>query len=1034
MRALNLELTAFGPYRKQQRIDFTELGEEPIFLITGPTGAGKTTIFDAICYSLYGRASGADRDQDAFRSHFANLSEITSVSFTFELHQKKYRIVRSPKQQKPKARGEGFTEEAASASLYVFNQDQQWELIVSKIKEVNETIEEMIGLDYEQFKKMMMIPQGEFRKLISENSKEREEVLQKIFRTYFYKNITEKLKEEAKSLEEQLSKLEWQYQQEIEKLPVDSIDPDSDKKIIEQLDERYLQLEEEKIAWNKEVEQINKQLTLLQEQNYQQKKLLEYFNEYEQLLEKNKELQQRQKEIDILHGKLELAKTAEKIKPLEELMETRKLEWKTQQEELQQFANQQKEKEKIYEQINEKYEEEKSKETERESLQFQLKEHQQLLSKMDEFEAAEKELNSLDKAIKKTQQHQSNLTNKMNELEKIKEDSYQIKDKIHESKSSLQQLNLEIEKLQRKATDMKDLQKEYNNLLILRKDYQQYKNVVSKLQTKVEEQVKRCDQVEQERKIHFASHLAASLENGDPCPVCGSIHHPNPAKTEDSSVSDEVIEKEAKYLTSLQEDTKEMQMKLLQIKEQGEAKKQIVTHLVHSLEINKEQLTHKQLQQLDKTIQAELQEKKESAKHYEENVQTLQIRLQEIQQAIENYDRLKQELLQTQERYQTLSNNYHQIQAKYDQILAQFPADTESPIVFKEQVMQLEKELKNKLQHWKDIQADHEKAIEEKNKAATRYEEAKQFSLQLQQKYLEQEEKFKQALSNYQFSSISEYKQVLLSINKQQEIEAELTHYKEQKNIVKNRLESLMDWIKEKEKPDLTKMKEQIDLVEKEKEEKNKQIQSISFQIDQLIATIQQVKQLEEKMKKINDDYFHIGELSDLAKGDNSARLSFERFVLSTFLDEILLQANIRLGQMTDHRYQLIRSNELAKRGAQSGLDLEVLDHYTGKKRSVKTLSGGEGFKAALSLALGMADIVQAHAGGVQLDTLFIDEGFGTLDEVSLEQAIKCLKDLQQDHRVIGVISHVAQLKEEIKAKLVVEASPTGSTAKFRIG
>src|SRR5699024_5781504 len=154
MRALELEMIAFGPYRQKQLIDFSQLGEEPIFLITGPTGAGKTTIFDAICFSLYGKASGTDRDQDAFRSHFATSHDMTSVTFTFLLHQKKYRITRNPKQQKPKSRGKGYTEEPATATLYILNNEDKWEVVVSKIKEVNETIEAMIGLDYEQFKKM----------------------------------------------------------------------------------------------------------------------------------------------------------------------------------------------------------------------------------------------------------------------------------------------------------------------------------------------------------------------------------------------------------------------------------------------------------------------------------------------------------------------------------------------------------------------------------------------------------------------------------------------------------------------------------------------------------------------------------------------------------------------------------------------------------------------------------------------------------------------------------------------------------------
>ncbi|WP_010094528.1 AAA family ATPase [Ornithinibacillus scapharcae] len=207
MRAIRLSMRAFGPYLEKQMIDFEMLGDESIFLITGPTGAGKTTIFDAICYALYGRASGSDRDQDSLRSHFAAIDEPTEVEFRFALNNHVYEIIRNPKQQKKKERGEGFTEEPAKAILYeIVNGEKQ--LLSSRIKDVNESIEEKLGFDYEQFRKMVLIPQGEFRKLISENSKEREAILQKIFRTYFYEKMTEELKAQAKDLESQVKKLE----------------------------------------------------------------------------------------------------------------------------------------------------------------------------------------------------------------------------------------------------------------------------------------------------------------------------------------------------------------------------------------------------------------------------------------------------------------------------------------------------------------------------------------------------------------------------------------------------------------------------------------------------------------------------------------------------------------------------------------------------------------------------------------------------------------------------------------------------------
>ncbi|MDX8046181.1 AAA family ATPase [Gracilibacillus sp. S3-1-1] len=1034
MRALKLELTAFGPYREKQLIDFTKLGSEPIFLVTGPTGAGKTTIFDAICYSLYGRASGNDRDQDGFRSHFANASEQTTVSFTFTLHHKEYQVVRSPKQQKPKARGEGYTEEAASASFYLIKDEGKKELIVSKIKEVNETIEEMIGLDYEQFKKMIMIPQGEFRKLISENSKEREEVLQKIFRTYFYKNMTDKLKEEAKVLEEDINKVKWRYEEELNKLPEGSFDREAETKIKEQLDDRYVALEAEKEKEKQALEQVNIELTKLQEQYYEQKKLCEQFEEYEQLTSKQIELDKKEQEIGQIQTQLELSKTAEKIKPIEQLMQTRKQEWETEKSKLDKLRIAQEQKEADYQRVRAQYEEEAQKEAERNALQLKWKEQQQLLEKIDEYETVTKQRNQLHAKLKEKENEEATLLKSINQAEEQKEAYYKLKDKIYESTTLLQQKQVEQDKLQRNAKDMKDLNGAFNELLVLRKDYQQYKSVVKKLERKVKEQQNKCEQLEKERKRHYASQLAGSLMDGDPCPVCGSVHHPNPNTTEDGLVSDDKIEKETNILTALQDESKEMQMKLLQIKEQGEGKKQIVTHLAHSLAINEQQLTRKDLQQQEMNLKEERERNEQSVHTYHKELQVLKEQSKQIEQTLKAYESLKEQLKQVQEVYQNVKEQYHQLQAKHEQLAGQLPEDAETPELFKQKLAQLETQLNHILEQWKQLQTSYEKTMAERNRAVTIYQEAKQFTEQLQQKYAEQEAEMKQALDNYQFASLSDYKNALLPLDRQRELESVLTHHAEEKHVVQNRLSQLKEWIEGKEKPDLTTLQQTIDDVEKQKEEKNKIIQAITFQIEQLVTTIRKTNELEEQMNKINDDYYHIGELANLARGDNTARLSFERFVLSTFLDEILLQANIRLGQMSDHRYQLIRSEELAKRGAQSGLDLEVLDHYTGKKRSVKTLSGGEGFKAALSLALGMSDIVQAHAGGVQLDTLFIDEGFGTLDDVSLEQAIKCLKDLQQDHRIIGVISHVAQLKDEIKAKLVVESSPNGSTAKFKIG
>ncbi|SHN18822.1 AAA family ATPase [Gracilibacillus kekensis] len=1034
MRALELELTAFGPYKNKQQIDFTQLGDEPIFLVTGPTGAGKTTIFDAICFSLYGKASGTERDQDAFRSHFAPLSELTTVTFTFELHQKKYRITRSPKQQKPKARGEGYTEEVASASLYRENENNQWELLVSKIKEVNETIEEMIGLDYEQFKKMIMIPQGEFRRLISENSKEREEVLQKIFRTYFYKDMTDKLKDKAKALKEQMEKLEWQYNQEKDKLPEGYVDEESEQEVNVQLENQLTELSEQRENLKADFNNVANQLSSLQEKYYYQKQLVDYFNEYAQQIEKEKEFETGEQKINQLHRRLELAKTADKIKPVEDLLNTRKREWYELQTNYRKLESEKQNQQEMFEKAKLQYTEEKQNEKKREQQQFDLKEQKQLLSKLDNFQTTTNQLKNAKENIQQTETNLSTLEQKVTELEKAKEESYQIRDQIHQKNEVVQKAIYDLDQLENKLDNVKELLAEFHYLLVLRKDYQQYNKVVDKLNKETTHQKELCETLEQERKNHLASHLAQQIQEGDACPVCGSEQHPNLANFPKQATSDERIEKETRKLASLQEETKEMEMKVLQIKEQGEGKNQLVSRLLKTIKLEKEQLSEDALSNLAVSLTSEVYSKKQLKQTQMSELEKLQRKLKQTEEMLTKLEPLKVEQKKLQANYQQFSQEYHQLDATYTQLKAQLPNDFESVQAFQGKVARLEKEVQAAIQYWRDVQDYYEKALEQKNTTTTKSDEAKHYMIQAQQKFKEQEDKFKEVLDQYQFSSLESYQQAVLVNEQQKKIENEINYFYEQKHLVEDRLKRLKNEIKDATKPNLTIVEEAIRTKTKEKEEITKQQQTNSIHLDQLMNSIKRLKTIEQQMQEINDDYYHVGELADLAKGDNTARLSFERFVLSTFLDEILLQANIRLAQMSDHRYQLIRSDEIAKRGAQSGLDLEVLDHYTGKRRSVKTLSGGEGFKAALSLALGMADIVQAHAGGVQLDTLFIDEGFGTLDEISLEQAIKCLKDLQQDNRIIGVISHVAQLKEEIKAKLVVETSPNGSTASFKIG
>ncbi|GAB2575049.1 AAA family ATPase [Gracilibacillus alcaliphilus] len=1027
MQALKLELSAFGPYRERQVIDFTVLGAEPIFLITGPTGAGKTTIFDAICYSLYGKASGTERDQEAFRSHFAEMDEATGVTFTFQLQSTVYRVMRNPKQLKRKARGEGFTEEVAAASLYRQTSDQDWELISSKINDVNKLIETMIGLDYEQFKKMIMIPQGEFRKLISENSREREEVLQKIFRTYFYRQMTEKLKDKARDLREEIEKLDWQYQQLLDKLPDEWLNDESDQTAENQLQIYVQQLTLQRQQGQQQEQELTKQIKQLQETYIQEQQLLDYFEEHQQLLKQQEELAARQDMVNRQQQQLEWAKKAERIRPAEQSAKTREQEWYEQVQKLKQLKGQQLKKDQHYQQVKESYDHEKKRDQERTDLQFKLKKQQELLAQMDQFQAIYQEMIKIEEDLAKKQEVIQAKETQLEKLDQCKEQVYQDRETLQTLKEQLFELRQHLEQLKQDQKQIEELETVFQSQQQLTEQRGLHQQQLSEVQSEWKKQEKIAKELEQQQKAHLASFLASQLESGQECPVCGSLEHPHPAQSEAFLQTNRQQEEQQQLLRKLQEKLRKAELAVIESKQQIQAGQEQMERLQEQVLTNDQSAIKQRKQQ----IEGHWKQRQQTYQQLEAQQQHVEQRLQANQQQLAVMDDIKQQLKETEQASKVLNDQRLQYHARYQQMKQQLPDEAISVEEFQQQVEQLEAQVHQEIAAWDKLQEQLEQATADKNKIDTAHNEAVKYHDQLKGKWEEAEAQLADLLKQSDFSSIEDYQKALMDTKQQQTLEADIQTYQQDQNFVHNRLEAVQLQVEGKEKPDLSILDVRIQALSEKKDGLNKTLQFIDIQLEQLQTTITQTKQLAADRALLEKEYLHVGELADLARGDNSARLSFERFVLSTFLDEILLQANIRLSQMTDHRFQLLRSEALAKRGAQSGLDLEVLDHYTGKQRSVKTLSGGEGFKTALSLALGMSDIVQTHAGGVQLDTLFIDEGFGTLDEVSLEQAIKCLKDLQQDHRTIGVISHVAQLKEEIKAKLIIETSPTGSRAAF---
>ncbi|SDJ68563.1 AAA family ATPase [Sediminibacillus albus] len=1033
MRAISLSMTAFGPYKEKQTVDFREIGEETIFLITGPTGAGKTTIFDAICYALYGRASGSDRDHDSLRSHFAEIDFSTEISFCFSLRGKTYHVTRYPKQLKRKARGEGLTEDPARAELYEI-QDGQKVLLSSKIKDVNETLEEKLGLDYEQFRKMIMIPQGEFRKLISENSKEREEILQKIFHTYFYEKITDELKKQSRELHQSIQQIETRLEQEADKITWRTLEPeetdsieDIANKLSKEIDIVKQELAETEEALKREKTELNQ----VQAAYYHGKQLEEKYKEYDELKGTEKELTEMQPVIESKQEKQLLAEKAAKVIPFEEQALNRKREWDEQAARLKEQKEKKEGVEQRFEAARAGYEKELNRENEREKLKETIETNKKQLEKLKQYkqlnqekQKVEQEKLAIEREIVDVDKQLDTLISKREQLEKKLQAQNQMTKEYYKAERDWKEALEKPKKLEEIIKQNDKLKNMRNNFQNVQKQYGEKQKTIETLQKSIKN-------LEDGQKSNHAILLAQELQAGKACPVCGSTEHPVKAAGTTTEISDHQLEELHEKLEAEKKSFNEWQNRYIQVKSEGQAQRSLIDQLYQDFETSLGEFNEQAIHDHLKRSREEVESKREQKEAVEKQLKSIEEASALRERVLTNIRSKQTEMENKKQSKEKVTEAWLKINMQMEHTKQEIGQPDKDPADLQKEITAQERSLTDWLETWEKMKQDYQESKEQLQQFQTILQQQDTFTKETEQKYSKDLDKFESMIASNGFSSIAAYQSARLTEAERSQLQTEIDTFNQRKQLVKERLQETAKHLENSDKPNIEKLQETLSAKEKALEQVNQTLQQLKFShhaLGQISDTMHGL--LEEHHNKAKQ-YYDIGELADLARGENHLRLSFERYVLSSFLDEILLQANLRFGQMTEHRYQLIRSDQVAKRGAQSGLDLEVLDHHTGQQRSVKTLSGGEGFKASLSLALGMADVVQAHAGGVQLETLFIDEGFGTLDELSLEQAIECLKGLQQSNRVLGIISHVPQLKEEIPAKLQITPSQTGSNVAF---
>ncbi len=760
----------------------------------------------------------------------------------------------------------------------------------------------------------------------------------------------------------------------------------------------------------------------------------EKFKEQESLMKESERLEQLKESISLKEERLQQARTAQQIVPLEEQSDARHSEWQSQLNKLTEKKEEVGQVKAELAQIKLKYEESAKKEADREKLKEEIKQGKQQLEYVEMYLAMKKREAELSqqKANKETKLKNLQTTIEENEiqitkLEKQLSEESMLTKAFYETKEAL----VKQEEIKGK---LDEYQNDYRKLIVLRQQYTTSQKKYQHKQEEIKQLRQKYDTLELAQKEQFAGILANQLIAGEACPVCGSTSHPNKA-THDKVPHDFEELEELKILIKKKEaEFVSIEQEFLDQKILGQTQRASVDKLYENLSGISPNFTHETLPQLSETVTHEirsLKQKLEGISLKQKELEALQLEKTAIQ---DKNKELKQTFDLIDDEYRLDHEALIQTRTKLDDLRKQLPETIQDANDFKLQLKGKEELYQQMLKEWELLKAAFEQKDEVLKKQNTILEQLQEFEQQTKRSFEEQQKKFLVAMEANGFPHLEAYQEAKLSVEAQTQLANEIEEYQTTVKRIRFRLVELKEQLANVERANLTEYESEVEANRKVLDEIQENILEIQNKLKHDTEILEQLNRILKEMKGLEEEYYVVGTLSNLSSGNNPLRLSFERYVLASFLDEILLQANLRLDRMTDHRYELVRSGEVAKRGAQSGLDLEVMDHHTGITRSVKTLSGGEGFKAALSLALGLADVVQAHAGGVQLDTLFIDEGFGTLDEISLQQAIDCLKDLQESNRLLGIISHVPSLKNEIHTKLVITPSHRGSNLSFTYG
>jgi len=1030
MKPITLKLNHFGPFIDEE-LNFKDLNES-LFLITGPTGSGKSTIFDGICYALYGESSQSGKPVDQLKSHFSDPGATMSVRYTFALQNKVYSVLRVPEQERKSQRGEGLARQSHEATLFEIVGDQEV-VLANSVSKVAAMIDEIVGLNASQFRQIVMLPQGEFSKLLKSKQEEKEKLLKSIFNMKLFEDFKQEVglryrairgdnEGKRKQLESETSHFKWPEGVTIEEK--------NGLNLVEKIEALITRDKKTVQKASRAIGQLEKTIAEAEEHLQYKRELERDFIGLKEALEKEKSLQAAQEEMRLLEEHHNRNKNVRSLRPLytewqrgvAELHETQKrmAQWE----------------------IEKKRKESDLKTVEKNHLYFQsdayiksFEEQQKTVDNLAVYTTYAERQSKLEEEIKKY----------VSQLKTLEEEGAKYAD-LSEKKDKLS-----IEKQVRDKAAIAVLKKE-NTLSIT---VQQVENQIKALETLGEIDKKRFQEKAKKKSLadaytdyqrqgrelkeellaieaamehEKAAALSQSLKDGEPCPVCGSSHHPNPA------IARDLVDR--KRHQSIENKWNTIRDHLTAVKTNGINAQKIIQEQEEKREAHLKQWPNFSDIHLEnyETHLAALKENYTTVLKQQTALKTEQERLMRQESELNDREALLitylEEKAPWEEKRNTLRAQLDEERGKMKEnakLLEEKARELTGMDLtgsLKDDIRELEARLTEEKRRQNQTQIDYIQEQNAFNKLLSERDLLKERMVVLKEKNQNYQEKVAIAIAQAHLDD-KDFESEPPS-EAQMTLDAEkLEQYRTEKTANAQNLQSLKTRLAGKTQEDLKPLEEAL---------KEKREELLAKHQEKTLRT-ERVQQNQQTLKKVVDlkSQLQLGEkkevfyqtLEQTVRGtlSGSKRISFERFILAAYLQDILDASNDFLNHMSSGRY-LLKTRGWETGG---GLEIEVEDAYTGKVRSADTLSGGETFMAALSMAMGLSDTIQSKSGGIALETIFIDEGFATLDPVSLDKAIESLVLLQSMHRGVGVISHVQGLKDRIDCKIQIEKTEEGS-------